>query len=202
MPVNESFLSLAKTIVLLSKESPKTTYLRVFCLSSEDDGDDDDFTVTPLGMSWLLRLCYHKGHVPVTDFGQVEVEEGGDVLGTIYRLQEKQYSFNRFKIDKSGTALFDFVTTWQASLPESRGNLGVPLEKRQVSQFTQDGSIHLEMGEGITLYQHKYRAHEPESLTRLLVAMIQCGWAYSSQDALKDIPQSVHFPSLKVKPRR
>ena len=109
----------------------------------------------------------------------------------IYALKEEQLSFNRFKIDKAGTALSNFVTTWQFSLPDLHGNLGVSLEKRQVFRFSEDGRFLLEMGEGITLYQHKYRAHKPESLTRSLVAMIKCGWAYSSRDTLVDIPWSV-----------
>lgn len=96
MPVNESFLSLAKTIVLLSKESPKTMYLRAFGLPSEEYRADDDFTVDVVTALWLLRLCYHEDHVLVTDFGQVEVVEGGDVREAIYSLEEEQYSFNRF----------------------------------------------------------------------------------------------------------
>ena len=187
MPVNESLLSLAKTIVLLSKESPKTMYLRAFSVPSaiEDYRDEDGFNVDVCAESWTLKLCYHEDHVLVTDFGQAKVVEGGDVYKAVYRLEKEQYSFNRFKIDKSGTALSDFVTTWQVLLPD---NLAVCLEKRQIFRSTKDRSIRVFMGEGTTLYQHKHCAREPESLTRLLVAMIKCGWAYSGQDALDDIP--------------
>lgn len=160
-------------------------YLRAVRIT--DDGAEDDYTG-----SWLLKLCYQEDHVLVTDFGRAGSMVGGNAqAGPVYSLHEEQNSFNRFKIDKSGTALSDFVTTWQVSLPELPVNLGVSLEKRQVFRFTQDGSIHLEMGEGITLYRHTYHAHEPESLTRSLVAMIKCGWAYSGRDALEDIPGSV-----------
>ena len=94
MPVNESLLSLAKTIVLLSKESPKTMYLRAFSIPSgiEDYRDDDDFNVDVYAESWLLKLCYHEDHVLVTDFGQAEVVEGGDVHKAVYSLEEEQYS--------------------------------------------------------------------------------------------------------------
>ena len=90
------------------------------------------------------------------------------------------------------------MTTWQFSLPDLDGNLGVSLEKRQVFRFIQDGAFHLEMGEGITVYRHEYHAHKLESLTRSLVAMIKCGWAYSSRDTLVDIPWSVEIPSSNM----